>query len=181
MLFRSRRDLESAIVNLQLGPLASRVHAILDRHLASLPKGSKRDQSDLVWQLAIQRMDLRQYTVSETTEAPLPSVNTAGKESATTYVRFEPKVTDPDVQAMVEQNAAKFSAMSNLLALWMWGVKAFKGEITPEERAGWRGKLAEARVIDREREDDLGARNGPGVVAAVCVRDHWDEIGRAYV
>jgi hypothetical protein len=30
--------------------------------------------------------------------------------------------------------------------------------------------------MDRETEQDYGSRNGPGFVAAVCVRDHWYEM-----
>jgi len=30
--------------------------------------------------------------------------------------------------------------------------------------------------MDREAEQPDGSRHGPGFVAAVCVRDHWDEM-----
>lgn len=42
------RDLEAAIANLQLGPFAPRVHAILDEHLNALPPSSEQDKSDLM-------------------------------------------------------------------------------------------------------------------------------------
>jgi hypothetical protein len=121
-------------------------------------------------------MDLRQYTMSDTVDVQPSDAGTAGEESGATYFRLEPRAADPDVQAMVQENSAKLNTMNDLLALWMWGVKAFKREIGAEEKALWREKLVKARTIDRESEDDLGARNGPGVVAAVCIRDHWVEI-----
>ncbi len=170
-----KHDLEGAIANLQLGPLAPRVHELIDRHLAALPKGDRRNQSDLVWQLALQRMDLRQYTISEATDVPSDS-GAADNGSGVTYVRLEPKAGDPDVRAMVEESASKVIAMNNLLAVWMWGVKAFKRENSAEEDNMWRDKLTAAGTIDRESGDDIGGRNGPGVVAAVCVRDHWPEL-----
>ena len=48
-------DLEAAIANLQLGPLAPRVHAIIDRYIAALPAPHKSDNDDLTWQLALHR------------------------------------------------------------------------------------------------------------------------------
>ncbi|MEP6879774.1 MAG: hypothetical protein ABI865_13095, partial [Nitrosospira sp.] len=39
-----------------------------------------------------------------------------------------------------------------------------------------REKLDQAHTMEREIEDPLGSYHGPGFVAAVCVRDHWDEM-----
>src|SRR5690606_34106493 len=58
-----RDDLETAIANLQLGPLAPRVFEILDRHRAEMPPLEEQDEDDRIWRLALHRMDLRQYTV----------------------------------------------------------------------------------------------------------------------
>lgn len=167
-----QRDLEWAIANLQCGPMAERVYAVFDRHLTALPESREGDQANLVWRLALQRMDLRQYEVGE-------EVEVAGGENgepARTLVRLEPKITDPALQAMIEESAAKHIAMNASVGLWMWGVKAFKGQATKADLATWHAKLADARNRDREAEDELGSRSGPGVVAAVCIRDHWSEM-----
>lgn len=70
------RDLETPIISMQSGPLASRVHEILDRHRAETPPVGEQDENDCAWRLAIHRMDLRQYAVVEVgTEAdavPVP-------------------------------------------------------------------------------------------------------------
>jgi hypothetical protein len=171
-----QRDLEFAIANLQLGPLAPRVHAILDRHTAALPPPEKRDQDDRVWQLALRRMDLRQYTLGEPITVEQTHADEEPKESQATYVPLEPKPLEPDVQAMVDESASAARAMNGVLSVWMWGVRAFKGEADAQQKAIWREKLAQARTMDRDTEDAIGGRNGPGVVAAVCVRDHWDEL-----
>ena len=66
-----KRDLENAIVNLQLGPLMPRVHEILDRYRAEMLPPQEQDDNDRVWRLALHRMDLRQYKVAEDiTEVP---------------------------------------------------------------------------------------------------------------
>ncbi len=110
------QDLEAAIANIQLRPLAPRVHAILDRHLAALPPKSEQDESDLMWRLAIHRMDLRQYTISDTTETQIPDAEANAGEPVKCYVRLEPKAPDLDVKAMVDEGAAQYSAMSARLA-----------------------------------------------------------------
>ena len=95
-------DLEAALANLQLGPLAPRVHAILDRHLAALPPKDQQNERDRVWRLAIHRMDLRQYTVSEKPGPEIPGAKLG--EPPRHYVRLEPKPPDADVQAMVDES-----------------------------------------------------------------------------
>ena len=169
-----RRDLEPAIANLQLGPLAPRVHSILDRHLATLPPKSEQKESDLIWRLAIHRMDLRQYTIADATEAEIPDAE--GNEGEKRYVRLEPKAPDKDVQAMVDESAARYSAMNARIGVLMWGLQTFKHEDKNNDPSQWREKLKEAQTMDRDAEQPDGSRHGPGFVAAVCVRDHWDEM-----
>ena len=96
-----RMDIEAAIANLQLGPLAPRVHAILDRHLEALPPVEARDRGDLIWQLALCRMDLRQYDV--TASQPLQEGESAppsSDEPSKQYIRLEPKAPAHEVQKL---------------------------------------------------------------------------------
>ena len=60
-----QHDLEWAIINLQLGPLAPRVHTIIDRHLAEMPPPERQSEDDRSWRLALHRMDLRHYSIEE--------------------------------------------------------------------------------------------------------------------
>jgi len=170
------QDLETAIRNLQLVALAPRVHAILDRHLASLPPKSEQDKSDLMWRLAIHRMDFRQYTISDTSGPEILDAEANAGEPAKRYVRLEPKAPDADVQAMVDESAAQYSAMNNRLGLLMWGLQTFNRENGNHDPSQWREKLAEARATDREAEQHDGSQHGPGFVAAICVRDNWNEM-----
>lgn len=170
------QDLEAAIKNLQLGQLAPRVHAILDGHLAALPLKSEQDESDLRWRLALHRMDFRQYTISETSGPETLDAEAKPDEPAKRYFRLEPKTPEADVQAMVDENAAQYSAMDARLAVLMWGLKVFERENGNFDPSQWRLKIVEARTIDREAEQLDYSRHGPGFVAAVCIRDHWDEM-----
>ena len=170
------QDLKSAIVNLQLGPFAPRVHTILDRHLSALPPNSEQGKSDLMWRLAIHRMDLRQYTISDASEPKILDAQANAGETAKLHVRLEPKAVDPDVQTMVDESAAEFGAMNARLGVLMWGLQVFERKNGNYDPSRWREKLAEARTMDRETEHSDGSQHAPGFVAAVCVRDHWDEM-----
>ena len=171
-----RQDLEIAILNLQCGPYAPQVHAILDRHLAALPPQSQQNETDLWWRLALRRMELRQYTVSDTNGMePLDAEADAG-ESARRYLQLEFNTLDADLQAMVDESTAGVEAMSARLGVQMWGHQVFERKNGNYDPSQWREKLAEAHTMDRETEHVDGSRNAPGFVAAVCVRDHWDEM-----
>lgn len=170
------QDLEAAIANLQWGLFAPRVHAILDRHLAELPPKSQQNESDLLWRLAIHRMDIRQYTVTDANELEVLDDEARASETEKHYIRLEPKTPDPDVQAMVDKSTAQYSASNARLVVLMWGLKCFEREGGEQDPSQWRGKLAQARTMEREIEGPLGSRHGPGFVAAVCVRDHLGEM-----
>lgn len=170
-----RHDLEAAIANLQLGPSATRVQALLDRHLTALPPKGEQDKSDLMWRLAIHRMDFRQYQVSETPGPEIPGTTEKDGEPQR-FVRLDPKPPDSDVQAMVDEGAERFAAMNARLAVFVWGLQAFKRDTGQYDPTQWASKLAEAQAMDREIDHPDASRNGPGLVAAVCVRDHWDEM-----
>ncbi len=171
-----RHDLEAAIANLQLGPFAPRVHALLDKHLAALPPKEHQKKQDLLWRLAIHRMDFRQYTVSATPGPEIPDADAAPGESPRRWVRLDPKPPDADVQAMVDEGAERLAAMNARLGVLVWGLSAFQRETGKYDPAQWAAKLVEAQTIDRETDHQDGNRHGPGFVAAVCLRDHWDEM-----
>jgi hypothetical protein len=170
------RDLETAIANLQLGPLAARVYAILDGHLAALPPKSEQKESHRIWRLAIHRMDLRQYTVSETAGPEVADAAAKSDEPARRYIRLEPKAPDSDVQEMVDETTARLSAMNTRIGLLMWGVQSFRREDGNHDPSQWRERLTEARAMDRDAAQPDSSQHGPGFVAAVCVRDHWDDM-----
>ena len=174
-------DLETAIFNLQLGPLAPRVHEILDRHRAQMPPVEEQNDDDRIWRLSMHRMDLRQYMVAEdsTKASVVPGDVTSPKDSQK-YIRLDPKEPEVDVKEMVDKSTAAIQVRNTELGLRMWGHKVFDHEEgTVYDPAQWRQRLHEARTAgsshDNSDEYDFN-RGGPGFVAAVCVRDHWEEM-----
>jgi hypothetical protein len=167
-----RHDLEAAIANLQLGPLAPRVHAIIDRYIKALPAPDKRNKHDLTWQLALHRMDFRQYDVAH--DQPVAAAD--GEGPAKNYIRLEPKPPAPEVQQLIDESTKKMGEMNARLGVYMWGLQIFQRQDGSADPAQWREKLASAKGMDRTAEPPDNSRNAPGFVAAVCVRDHWDEM-----
>lgn len=169
-----RRNLENAISNLQLGSLAPRVHALLDQHKAALREPAARSREDLLWELALKRMDLREFTLGEPVSVPASEGQTT--QQPTTYIPLEMKPLEPAVQALVDEGTASSEAMNRSLGPWMWAIRVLKGDADAAQQALWREQLIAARGADRDTEEPMGTRNGPGCVAAVCVRDHWNEL-----
>jgi hypothetical protein len=171
-----KHDLEAAITNLQFGPLAPRAHAIIDRHIAALPAPGKSNKHDLTWQLALHRMDFRQYDMAHD-QSPTEETSAAdGEGSARNYIHLEPKPPAPEVQQLIDESTRKMSEMNARLGVYMWGLQVFQREADSADPAQWREKLASAKGMDRTAEHSDNSRNAPGFVAAVCVRDHWDEM-----
>jgi hypothetical protein len=171
-----KHDLEAAIANLQLGSLAPRVHAIIDRYIAALPAPDKRNKRDLTWQLALHRMDFRQYDVADTQPAVDETSARDGEAPPKNYIRLEPKPPAPEVQQLIDESTKSLGERNARLGVYMWGLQTFQREAGSADPALWREKLASAKGMDRTAEHPDNSRNAPGFVAAVCVRDHWDEM-----
>lgn len=180
--FRHRKhDLEFAITDLQLGSLAPRVYALLDRFHAEMRPVEEQGEEDRLWRLAMHRMDLRHYTVAG--DVTLNNNNsdnqTLPDEPERSFaVRLEPGDLAPDIQEMVNRSSARNQLTTDRRVLLMWGVKVFEragdAAFDPEQ---WRLRLQEARAIkldDHADDEELLHAGGPGIVAAICVRDRWD-------
>ncbi len=169
-------DLETAIANLQLGPCAERVHAILDHHRAELPPVEEQSDAIRMWRLALHRMDLRQYRVADKNTPSLAEEVIA--EDAPQQIPLMLNTPDPDLQEMAEQTATHFHALNVRIGALMWGMQVFQREEGgTHDPSRWRERLTDARRIEREGIGGGDPGHGaPGYIAAVCVRDHWDEL-----
>ena len=185
-------DLEVAILKLQLSPFAPGVHIILDQHLAGMPPLEEQKREDRIWRLAVHRMDIRGRTVAEKApeiQAPIEGCTTGDVNLG--YFYLEPKDPEPDLKEMIEHNAEEREAMNAKLRLLNWGGKVFEKSNDPAyDPIQWRQKLQEARDTETGKTDNnepnsthsdasqpfYSRFDGAEFVAAICVRDHWDEI-----
>ncbi|MHB9110576.1 MAG: hypothetical protein ACYDCO_26280 [Armatimonadota bacterium] len=175
------QDIEMAIAQLQWGPFFPRVHEILDWHRSNMPAIEEQNEDDRMWRLALHRMDLRQYTISKDA-AGNPVVPEAGTypEDGRQIIQIKLNIPEPDVKEMVDQNSAKMQTVNAIFNLLMWGLKVFDHEEdTIYDPSQWQQRLNEARNADFQ-DDSNGEfalfQGGPAIVAAVCIRDHWEEM-----
>lgn len=174
-----RRDLEAAVLTVQFGPLAARIQEALDRHRSLLPPPEEQGEDDQVWRLALHRMDLRQYRPRDESTGEGAEVGTEPAGGGR-RILLEPAAPDPDLQEMISQSAAQHESVNTRLGVLMWGMKVFSGEDGASyDPAKWRERLGGARAVGTAKptgEDRELGEGGPAFVAAVCIRDHWNEL-----
>jgi hypothetical protein len=177
-----KRDIEMAVLNLQVGPCTRQVQEVLDEHRNALPPVEEQEEHDRIWRLALHRMDLRQYNIADqqnTADTEVTDdVRDGSVQDDATRVVLALDVPDADLREMLEQDAPHFADFNARLALQMWAMRVFERdpEYAPEE---WRDRLRQARQL-REGGGGEGrwepGRGGPGIAAAVCVRDFWEDL-----
>lgn len=160
-------NLESLVVGLQLTSAQQSVWEFLDalREQFSAVEEASNDEVRL-WLLRLHRMDLRNFEpAGETKEGHL-------------LVRASPP--SPELQAFRDRDLAEHQESERHMAHFLWGRKVFEGSESEAYPPGaWRDKLAAARGTRAPTGDDsIKLVGGSGVVdiAAICMRDHWDEL-----
>ena len=178
--FHRQQDLEMAILNLQFGLIASRVHQIIDQHHAELPPLENQKKTHKVWRMALNRMDSRRHTISEYVEEnSTDSEDLTSPEDDRRSFRLDSNEPEPDLREMMDQSNAQMQIMNSKAGLLIWGIKAFeRNEEAAEDSTQWGQRLREARsaVENIDAEEDEYLREAPSIVASVCVRDHWEEM-----
>lgn len=173
-LAHRRQDLESLAVRMQLGEHRDRVWAVIDRHRAAMsssPGGENR-----IWRLALHRMDVRGYKPREAPE----HVESGNSEEAGYRLYFGLGELETDIQKMVDETTKSSDVVERHLRLQNLAWKVWERHASVKD-VDWRKTLlAEAQAIERELgEPEEFYRDGPGFAAAVCVRDHLDELDEA--
>lgn len=164
-----REDLESLAVRMQLTELREDVWQIIDRHRAELP--DDQEQETLIWRLALHRMDVRGYRPVDTPEAS----SEESDDETRNRIYLGPGEIEPDVQRLVDENSESQAVTHRRMSLQHRARNAWEAGTSQDPE--WRELLAEAQAIERELEEPEDfSRGGPGLIAAVCVRDHIDEL-----
>lgn len=169
-----RRDLEMAVLNLQLGPSASKVHSILDKYIAALQQQPTKNEEDLLWKLALNRMDIRQYDTTEMSAEALSQDTTQEGKAGAQYLQLVPKAYEPALQALVENSVEEQKENSSQLEVLNWANSLFQQRQSDQQSQTWKDMLNRAKAMESTSDGFLGADHAPGFVAAVCTRDYWD-------
>lgn len=181
-----RGDLEHLARNLQLTKYQEDVWRIIDGYRAQLPDPKEQTEEDKLWRLALHRMDIRHFRVASDDEATaiLASVPKKTPETPadnkdvtpTDQVVLRGGPLDADIQAFVNEGAPERALIDAHLTLVNWGAAQWARR-SADQAADWRAKLMDARKRAAEEEQlEVFAQGGPGLVAAVCARDHWGEM-----
>lgn len=174
-------DLEWVAIALAASPWQSRVYAVLDSHRATLPPENQQDDMDRLWRFALHRMDFRRYRrVAESTDPPR-DVPTSDPGNSPRRILMSPQGLEGDLDAFVKAGESERQRFFTGVSLLSWAMSCAAGRpadnYKPED---WRRRLAEAQEVtsgDRvELSREANLRDAPGWVAAVCARDHWDEM-----
>lgn len=171
-------DLEALAVKLQLNEGRESIHALIDRHRSSLPPTDEQTEEDRLWRLALHRMDVRGFRALE--ELPPEEAEDSAdgdSEEAPQGKRYVvgPGELEPDIQELVDRHAPIAAQQSGKLSLLNWGNAAWEGrESAHPDIQDWETALTRARARNEGPEPEGFMCGGPGLVAAVCARDHWN-------
>lgn len=174
-------DLEALAVKLQFREGREEVFALIDGHRAALPPVEEQSEANLLWRLALYRMDVRGFRVME---EPTPEASEEAaegmsqeKEPQEQRILLGPGEIEPDVQALVDRHTPIAAQQVRELSLLNWGNAAWEGRnSTHLDIRDWKTFLILARARDEEPEPEDFLRGGTGIIAAVCARDHWNEM-----
>ena len=170
-------DIETLGLKLQSVGREEEVWAIIDAHRAGIPAAAERTDDDRVWLLALHRMDTRGQGTN--TAAPTPREDTPGEQTdkRPTGSASTASGIDPDLHEFVYSRADLQQNVNAAIGLLNWGKNQWGSSSVGDANDSWKAALAYARQAN---EVPPGApefiNGGPGFVAAVCVRDHWDDM-----
>jgi hypothetical protein len=157
------QNLEHLCIRLQLTDVRERVWALLDDYQSSLPPASRQDEYDRLWRIKLHRMDVRNFVGTRTDQGVL----------------WQAGPFPGELEQMRQSIVPAHEDRERRLGLFMWGLSVFKNEKPTTYLASeWREKLAAVRSLTPEPEDQLAALRDSGAphIAAVCLRDHWDDL-----
>lgn len=166
-----QKDLESLAIEMQLTNLREEVWNILDRHRSEL--SDEQDEDTRIWRLALHRMDVRDYKPTDPPEEVIEDTS----EDTGKRIYFGPGAIEPDVQDMVDKNMKSLATTNRHLRLLNQARNAWLNQ-NSNDSGDWRTTLlSEARAVVQELDEPKSFyRDGPGLVAAFCIRDHLDEL-----
>jgi energy-coupling factor transporter ATP-binding protein EcfA2 len=163
-----RENLELLAVRLQLSRHRAAVQKLLDEYIAELPPPEEQDDETKLWRLHLHRIDVRNFQVN----GVLP-------DGRTIIHAGEPP---SDVKEVVDKHRSRLEQTNRRMGLWLWAMQCWERKPgTSSDPKEWRERLAAAQhmaeeEVDASRIEDRFESSAVPQIAAICVRDHWDEM-----
>ena len=171
-------DLEALAWKLQLGGKAEQIWQIIDAHRSTIPGEAERTDEDKTWLLALHRMDARNYA----TESKAPRSESEDLKNETEQdvtISLKSKGLADDLQEFVDAGADQMQQFVSSAKLLNWGIQQWERRPDRGDTDSWRTALTQAKEIQRDSVSsgpNWLADGGYGIVAAICVRDHWEDM-----
>ena len=173
-LSHRQQDLENLARTLQLSGNADQVHTVIDSHIAAIPLAELRTDEDKLWRLALHRMDLRDW---ETVQSQVSTYDGAGADGETTMRLAR---VDADVLSHLQTYEPQTEPNYASINLAAWGLDKWREPDSRQYDGHWSEFLyAAMTLVHNPDEVPRFAKGAPGIIAAVCVRDHWNEINES--
>ena len=168
-----RMDLETLAIQLQYFGIVDDVRSVIDAHISDLPEIGKRTDDQLLWRLALHRMDLRDWGADQ----PQDTEQGAADNVGTVRVSLMWEQIDPDVRSYSDKQSVADEPLGVALRLQNWRAVRWAGTTTTKSSDDWRGMLSLAQeLLPQISNLPWFATSACVEVAAVCVRDDWEEM-----
>jgi hypothetical protein len=165
-LAHRKQSLEYTAVILQMTQrFSERVWSLIDSYKATLPPEAEQDHEAKVWRIQLHRIDTRNFVETGRTEDGHLLIGSSDPE--------------PDLQEFISQDKPRFDAFDSAMAMLTWGQLVLAGKSADREK--WRDHLeaAQSLIVSGYASDERApAIGGPIYVAAVCIRDHWQDMSQ---
>ena len=177
-LVHRQHDIEILTLKLQAIGQVEQVQKIIDSHLAKIPQEDQRTEEDRYWLLALHRMDFRCLKIHDvpSSSESIGSEDKSGKSTAKPLVIGE---MDADLQNFISSGAKEKQQYVVARSLLEWGLKRWRQNLESDDDNSWQNFLVLAQNTSQGK-DTLGDRKileiGQGIMAAICVRDHLEDM-----
>ena len=166
-----REDLEALAVRLQMTKYRKEVWDIIDCHRRAISHSENEDTRS--WRLALHRMDIRGFEPQNVVEGS----NEETSDEPIDEIYFGPGKLETDIQKMVDESSKEQANLSLHLSLLNRGRKLWERGPAIEKESIGTTLLEEAIVASNIKEEiEEFCRDGPGLVAAIYLRDHIKDL-----
>ena len=170
------QDIELLASKLQFTHKREDVWDIIDAHRNSISTPADRSEEDREFLLALHRMDVRRWELSDPVSTVECTSQPAEPEQLVQYsVRL--KDMDDDLQDFVDEGADAQQWLARSLQLVNWGITTWKRRGEACDGSAWKTAMDEAKKLQQlEVPATIFDDDAIGYVAALGIRDNWGDM-----
>ena len=173
-----KHTVETLACRLQFAGKRQEVYEILDSYYAGMPNADERSEDDRHLLLALHRMDTRRWELGE--EIPVSGQSSPPSETDE-WVGYSIRIkdVDEDLQNYLDDGAQEQEQVRISLKLLGWGRAEWERSHEDSDGTEWGTFFAQAKDLQRrDQPATIFDGDAVGYVAALCIRDHWDEMAK---